>query len=349
MRLTAVSAWTVAALTALAALAAVGAYLWRSFDQPLPMGPSRVEFRVTNGATARSIARAVRGAGVEINELEFIAAARATGATRQLRAGRYAIDRGMSINALVAMLKRGDVLRERLTVVEGSTFQDLRAQLASTAELQHDTGRLSDSQLLRALGASQAHAEGLFAPDTYVFDPGSSELELLRRAYREQAERLARAWNERSPGLPYRDAYEALIMASIIEKETGRPDERRLVAGVFVNRQRRGMALQTDPSVIYGLGGRFDGRLHRRDLETDTPYNTYLRAGLPPTPIGLPGRASIEAALNPDKTTALYFVARGDGSSEFSATLAEHNRAVDRYQRAGVGSSGAPGQPGLND
>ena len=317
MRLTTASASILAVLAAVAALAAGGAYLWRSFERPLPMSAGRVEIRVSNGATARSIARAVRGAGVEINELEFVAAARATGATRQLRAGRYAIEPGMSINALVSMLKRGDVLRERLTVVEGATFQDLRAQLAATAELQHDSGKLSDSQLLRALGAPQAHAEGLFAPDTYVFDPGSSELELLRRAYREQADRLARAWSERTADLPYRDPYEALIMASIIEKETGRPDERRLVAGVFVNRKRRGMPLQTDPTVIYGLGQRFDGHLHRRDLEADTPYNTYLRPGLPPTPIALPGRASIEAALNPEKTSALYFVARGDGSSEF--------------------------------
>jgi len=280
------------------------------------------------------LVRACRAAGVDLNELEFIAVARATGATHTLRAGRYAIEGGMSMQSLVDMLKRGDVLRERLTIPEGTTFEELRAQLASVAELQHDTAKLSDAQLLRAIGAVENNPEGLFAPDTYPFDFGSSDLELYRRAYRLQAERVEHAWNARAPDLPYRNPYEALIMASIIEKETGQPDERRRVAGVFVNRQRRGMPLKTDPSVIYGLGDHFDGRLHRQDLDSYTPYNTYVRPGLPPTPIALPGRAAIEAALNPETTTALYFVARGDGTSEFSATLAQHNRAVDRFQRA---------------
>jgi len=348
-RLSRVAAWALLALSLAAAAAAIGAYLWRSFESPLRMSSSRVEIRIANGATARSIAHAIRNAGVDLNELEFIAAARATGATRQLRAGRYAIEQGMSLRSLVEMLESGDVLHEHLTIVEGSTFRDLRDQLAATPELTHDTAALSDAQLLKAIGATRAHAEGLFAPDTYVFDPGSGELEVLRRAYRTQSERLAAAWSERSPDLPYHDAYEALIMASLIEKETGRPEERRTIAGVFVNRQRRGMPLQTDPAVIYGLGELFDGRLHRKNLETDTPYNTYLRAGLPPTPIALPGRAAIEAALRPEKTPALYFVARGDGSSEFSATLAEHNRAVDRYQRAGSKAGAAPSQPSLNE
>jgi UPF0755 protein len=344
-RLPTAAVWVLVALCLMAGFAAAGAYLWRSLERPLQMNVSRVEIRIANGANARSIARAVRAAGVGLNELEFLAAARATGATRQLRAGRYAIEQGMSLNALVDMLKRGDVLREKLTIVEGSTFRELRQQLADTPELLHDTVRLSDSQLLQALGAAEQHPEGLFAPDTYVFDPGSSELELLRRAYRTQAERLARAWNGRAGDLPYQDPYQALVMASIIEKETGRPDERGRVAGVFINRQRRGMPLQTDPTVVYGLGERFDGRLHRKDLEADTPYNTYLRAGLPPTPIALPGQASLDAATNPDQTPALYFVARGDGSSEFSATLAEHNRAVDRYQRGAGRASAAAVQP----
>lgn len=334
MRVSRVLAWTLLLLVLVAALAGTATWCWRRYESPLPMGVARVEFRVSNGATARSVARSLRAAGVQVNELEFLAAARATGASRHLRAGRYAVEPGVSLQALVEMLKRGDVLRERLTIIEGSTFRELRRQLADAPELLHDTGALSDSQLLHALGAPQGNAEGLFAPDTYVFDPGSSELELLRRAYRVQAERLDRAWTHRAPDLPYGDSYEALIMASIVEKETGRPDERRRVAGVFVNRRRRGMPLQTDPTVIYGLGDRFDGHLHHRDLQTDTPYNTYLRAGLPPTPIALPGWAAIEAALNPEPTPALYFVARGDGSSEFSKTLIEHNRAVERYQRA---------------
>jgi UPF0755 protein len=322
---------SVLALTA----GAGGAYLWRCFERPLQMSAERVEVRVANGASARTIAHAVRAAGVELNELEFIAMARATGATRSLRAGRYGIERGMSMRTLVEMIKRGEVLRERLTIVEGTTFRELRAQFASTSELQHDTAKLSDQNLLQAIGASEKNPEGLFAPDTYVFDPGSSDLDLYRRAYRMQAERVAQAWDARAPDLPYRDAYEALIMASLVEKETGQATERRRVAAVFVNRQRRGMPLQTDPSVIYGLGDRFDGRLYRKDLDQDTPYNTYVRPGLPPTPIALPGRAAIEAALNPETTQDLYFVARGDGTSQFSATLAEHQRAVDRFQRAG--------------
>ncbi len=334
-RLPRASGWILLAVTLLAAALAVAAYLWRTFDRPLPMRSDRVEFRVANGASARSIAHAIRAAGVGLNELEFIAVARATGATRQLRAGRYAIEAGMSMKSLVQMLQQGDVLRERITIVEGQTFHDLRVLLADTAELEHDSARLSGPELLRAIGAPEAHPEGLFAPDTYLFDPGSSDLDLLRRAYRIQSERLQRAWNARPSGLPYRNAYEALIMASIVEKETGQPEERRRIAGVFVNRQRRGMPLQTDPTVIYGLGDHYDGRLHRRDLDADSPYNTYVRSGLPPTPIALPGSAAIEAALNPETTPALYFVARGDGTSEFSATLAEHNRAVDRFQRAG--------------
>jgi UPF0755 protein len=345
--------WLAAALALIAAAGGLGAYLWLGIVHPLPLAAGRTEFRVGAGASARGIARAIRDAGVDLNELEFIGAVKATGATRHLRAGRYAIEEGMSIRSLVQMLKRGDVLRERLTIPEGSTFQELRQMLAATEDLQHDSARLDDASLLRAVGAAENHPEGIFAPDTYVFDPGSSDLELLRRAYKTQAERLARAWGERAPGLPYGSAYEALIMASIIEKETGRPDERGLVAGVFVNRRRRGMPLQTDPTIIYGLGDRFDGHLHHEDLLVDTPYNTYLHAGLPPTPIALPGRASIEAALNPDKTPAIYFVARGDGSSEFSSTLADHNRAVNRFQRSGVrgsaSASAAPAADGVRD
>ncbi|HEX4584017.1 MAG TPA: endolytic transglycosylase MltG [Burkholderiaceae bacterium] len=324
-------------VSVLAVSASVGVFCsLRDLDRPLAMSAHRVEVRIANGASARSIAHAIRSAGVGLNELEFVALARASGATRTLRAGRYAIERGMSMRAVVEMIQRGDVLRERLTILEGTTFDELREQFDSTPELQHQTAKLSKAQLLRAIGASEKDAEGLFAPDTYLFDPGSSDLDLYRRAYRMQAERIANAWQLRAPDLPYRNPYEALIMASLIEKETGQPGERRRVAAVFVNRQRLGMPLQTDPAVIYGLGDAFDGRLHRKDLDADTPYNTYLRSGLPPTPIALPGQAAIEAAVNPETTRDLYFVARGDGTSQFSATLAEHQRAVDRFQRTGA-------------
>jgi len=195
---------------------------------------------------------------------------------------------------------------------------------------------MTPAQLLQAIGASEAHPEGLFAPDTYLYDPGSSDLDVWRRAYRAQMASLQDAWDSRAADLPYRAPYEALIMASIIEKETGQPGERPMIGGVFVNRLRRGMLLQTDPTIIYGLGERFDGNLRKRDLLTDGPYNSYTRAGLPPTPIALPGRAAIDAALKPATTDALYFVARGDGTSQFSNSLDAHNRAVDRYQR-GIG------------
>ena len=333
--------WLGLASVLVVAAGAAGLYFWRGFELALAMRGDRVEVRIANGASARTIAHAIRAAGVDLNELEFVAAARASGATHSLRAGRYEIENGMSMRDVIAMIKRGEVLREELTVLEGTTFRELREQLEATAELRHETSRLTDAQLLEAVGAAEKDPEGLFAPDTYVFDPGSSDMDLYRRAYQTQAERLARAWYARASGLPYQNAYEALIMASLIEKETGRADERRRVAAVFVNRQHLKMPLQTDPSVIYGLGDRFDGRLHRKDLEADTPYNTYLRTGLPPTPIALPGLASIDAALNPESTHDLYFVARGDGTSQFSTNFTEHQRAVDRFVRASSAASAA--------
>jgi len=324
------------ALYLFCALAAVASWAWYELVRPLEVPRDGVEVRVVPGSTARLVARQLREAGVAVNSWEFVVAATLTRTTRSLRAGRYSVGQGASILSLVEKLRRGDVEHGQLTIVEGSSFADLRSVLAQSIELRHDTADWTESQILHAIGAQETRAEGLFAPDTYIFDPGSSDVEVYRQAYLAQKDRIERAWQARAADLPYADTYEALIMASIIEKETGRTEERRQVAAVFVNRKRLGMPLQTDPTVIYGLGSRFDGRLHKRDLQTDTPYNTYTRVGLPPTPISLPGRAAIEAALNPDPTKALYFVGRGDGSSEFSLTLAEHNRAVDRYQRAGA-------------
>ena len=325
--------WRLAALL-LVALAVVAGLLVFTFRQPLDMTQDRVELRVAAGASARGIARQARAAGISVNEHLFIAAARLTDATGHLRAGRYEIARGISLEGLLDKLRRGEVLREKLTIVEGWTVRDLRAALAAHADLRQDSARMSTAELLKAVGASESHPEGLFAPDTYVFDPGSSDLDLLRNAYRAQASRLAEAWARRDPAVPLKTPYEALILASIVEKETGQASERGLVAGVVVNRLRRSMLLQTDPTVIYGLGEKFDGNLRKRDLLADGPYNTYTRAGLPPTPIALPGRAALQATLNPQTTRALYFVARGDGTSAFSETLSEHNRAVARYQLA---------------
>jgi peptidoglycan lytic transglycosylase G len=327
-----VRGWRLISLLVVLSAAAAAFYLWHAFKRPLDMPAERVEVRVATGSSARAVARQLQQAGVRIDVEAFVAAARATGATQSLRAGRYEITRGMNLLAVVDKLRRGEVLRERITIVEGTTFAEMRTVLAAHPEMRKDTANMSEADLLRALGADETHPEGLFAPDTYVFDTGSSDVEVLRQAYRAQRAVLQQAWEGRAAGLPYRTAYEALIMASIVEKETGLAAERARIAGVFVNRLQKGMLLQTDPTVIYGLGAKFDGNLRKRDLTTDSPYNTYMRPGLPPTPIALPGRAAIAAALNPDPTKALYFVSRGDGTSEFSETLTDHNRAVGKYQ-----------------
>jgi UPF0755 protein len=311
------------------------AMLWRLYEQPLPTRDERVEIRVPAGASARAIAGALREQGVDVNTELFVAVARLTEATKSLRAGRYEILRGMRLPDVINRLRRGETLKERLTIVEGWTFREMRAALAAHPLLRPDSKELTDAEVLRAIGSSEAHPEGLFAPDTYLFEAGSSDLDILRQAYRAQEARLQRAWQARSADLPLKSPYEALILASIVEKETGQHVERARIAAVFINRLRHGMLLQTDPTVIYGLGDRFDGNLRKRDLTTDTPYNTYTRGGLPPTPIALPGPASIEATLNPAPTRALYFVARGDGTSHFSESLAEHNRAVVKYQLGG--------------
>jgi len=236
---------------------------------------------------------------------------------------------------LLRKLTRGDVTQAEIAFIEGWTFRQIRERLDAHPDVRHDTKGLSDAEVMRLIGAAQGVAEGLFFPDTYLFSKQGRDIEVLRRAYRSMQRHLAREWESRAAGLPYADAYQALIMASIVEKETGRDQDRPLVAAVFVNRLRQGMLLQTDPTVIYGIGEKFDGNLRKRDLLTDTPYNTYTRSGLPPTPIAMPGLASLLAALHPAASQAVYFVARGDGSSQFSRTLDEHNQAVNRYQRLG--------------
>ncbi|MDQ3215859.1 MAG: endolytic transglycosylase MltG [Pseudomonadota bacterium] len=328
------SVWIAVVLVAGLAFVFAGLFgRWYVFERPLPLKEGRVEFRVAAGSSVRAIAQALQAAGIAVNADVTVAAARLTRTSQSLRAGRYAVESGITLGGLLDKLRAGDVLRERLTVVEGIVFRELRTLLSGQKELKQELLTASPGELLKAIGAVEAHPEGLFAPDTYVFDPGTSDIEIYRQAYRAQTRLLQQLWDRRASGVPYKTPYEALIMASIVEKETARPAERAMIAGVFVNRLRLGMLLQTDPSVIYGLGTSFDGNLRKRDLLSDTPYNSYTRAGLPPTPIALPGRASIEAALNPATTAALYFVARGDGTSHFSSTLSEHNRAVDKYQR----------------
>jgi UPF0755 protein len=318
----------------LVALLGLAAWTGYELQRTLIFSGDFAEVRVAAGSTARGVALQLRAAGVPIRSWEFVLAATLTRTSRALRAGRYRIESQTNLLALLQKFRRGDIERVQLTIVDGSDFAELRDLIAQSHDLRHDTLGWSDAQILQALGATETEPEGLFAPDTYAIDPDASDLALYGLAYHAQQDRLEQAWQARGPDLPYATAYQALTMASIIEKETGRVQERPLVAAVFVNRQRLGMPLQTDPTVIYGLGADFSGRLHKRDLLRDTPYNTYTRAGLPPTPISLPGREAIEAALHPDPSPVLYFVARGDGTSEFSTTLADHNRAVARFQRS---------------
>jgi UPF0755 protein len=224
-----------------------------------------------------------------------------------------------------------------VTIVEGWSFRQLRQALDQQTALDHRTQGLSETDIMRQLGAEPpaASPEGWFFPETYYVSSGEADLRVLRRSYRLMREHLAREWEARDPGLPLTTPYEALILASIVEKETGRPEDRGMVAAVFINRLKLGMKLQTDPTVIYGLGENFDGNLRKRDLAADHPYNTYTRTGMPPTPIAMPGLASLRATLHPARTDALYFVAKGDGSSHFSRTLEEHERAVSRWQKTG--------------
>jgi len=231
------------------------------------------------------------------------------------------------------MLVRGEETLRQVTLVDGWTFAQVRAALAKAEQLKPDTQGLTDEAIMALLGRPGTNPQGRFYPDTYNYAKGSSDLAVLRRAMRLMDTRLAAAWAQRAPGLPITTPDQALILASIVEKETGQAADRAMIAGVFCNRLRLGMPLQTDPSVIFGLGDKFDGTLHKRDLQTDTPWNTYTRVGLPPTPIAMPGDAALIAALHPATTKALYFVARGDGSSEFSTSLDEHNRAVNKYQK----------------
>ncbi len=315
----------------LASLAAVAAGWWLA-QRPVPIPAGQVDFTVSPGSTARGVARVMRDAGIGVEPELFYWLARLSGRARHIKAGSYEIGGQVSTLALLDKLTAGDVSLRELRLVEGWTFAQMRAAVDAHPDLVHDTRDLPADEILRRIGASEAHPEGLFFPDTYLFDLRSSDLALYRRAYHEMKKRLDAAWAERAPGLPLETPYEALILASIVEKETGHPADRGLVASVFVNRLRIGMRLQTDPTVIYGIGPTFDGNLRRRDLERDTPYNTYTRAGLPPSPIAMPGQASIEATLRPADTKNLYFVAKGDGTSIFSTNLRDHNRAVARYQ-----------------
>ena len=316
-----------ATAAAIAAAAALYLFAWRP---TLPSTP--VEFTITEGWGLRAAANGMVQAGVLDHALPMVLLGRLTGADTRIRAGHYELQAGATTWELLQKITSGDVTLSGITFVEGWTLRQWRAAIAASPDIRRESPPMADAELAQALGLDAGSLEGRLFPDTYLFTRGSTERALLARALRTMDEHLAREWAVRGANLQVRTPYEALVLASIIEKETGSPGDRKRISGVFHNRLRIGMRLQTDPTVIYGMGEAFDGDLRRRDLREDTPFNTYTRAGLPPTPIAMPGLASLRAALHPEPTRALYFVARGDGTSEFSETLADHNRAVRKYQ-----------------
>jgi len=322
---------TLIALTALAVATALWLYLW--LHRPLDLATDTVEVSIELGTSPRSIANAWVQGGVQAPGWLLYEWFRWSGESRLIRAGSYEIDRQTTPISLLGIMVRGDESKAFVRFNEGWTLQQVRAELARAEALKPTTAAMSDAELMAALGDASTAAEGRFYPDTYSYSKGSTDLAVLRRAHHAMKQRLAAAWADRAADTPLRTPDEALTLASIVEKETGQPDDRGKVAAVFINRLRIGMPLQTDPTVIYGMGAAFDGNLRKRDLQTDTPYNTYTRRGLPPTPISMPGKASLLAAVRPQPSRALYFVARGDGSSEFSEDLAAHNRAVNKFQR----------------
>ena len=318
------------------ALLLLGASLWW-LQEPMPLrlqpGNAVIDLEIEPGTSANGVASAVVASGADVPVLLLQTWFRFSGQARQIKAGSYELVPGTTPRRLLRMLVRGEEAVKSVTLVEGWTFAQVRAALQKAEQLTPNTPALSPEIIMEKLGKPGIHPEGRFFPDTYNYAKGSSDLAVLKRAARAMDRRLDAAWSLRSPDTPLQSAEQALILASIVEKETGKPSDRAQIGGVFSNRLRIGMPLQTDPTVIYGLGAKFDGNLRKRDLQADTPYNTYTRPGLPPTPIAMPGKASLLAAVQPAPTKALYFVSRGDGSSEFSANLDEHNRAVNKYIR----------------
>ncbi|WP_411882196.1 endolytic transglycosylase MltG [Polaromonas sp. YR568] len=318
------------------ALLLFGAGLWW-LHEPIPLrlapGSQVVDLEIEPGTPASGVAEVIVASGADVPAIFLHAWFRFSGQGRLIKAGSYELAPGTTPQKLLSMLVRGDQALKSVTLVEGWNFNQVRAALQKAEQLSPDTLNLAPEAIMQKLGKPGVHPEGRFFPDTYTYAKGSSDLAVLKRAARAMDKRLDAAWALRNPDTPLKTPDEALILASIVEKETGKPSDRAQIGGVFTNRLRQGMLLQTDPTVIYGLGDKFDGNLRKRDLLADTPYNTYTRAGLPPTPIAMPGRAALLAAVQPAPTKAIYFVARGDGSSHFSSSLDEHNRAVNKYIR----------------
>lgn len=315
----------------LAALFAGAAGWW--LNQPLALQSDTVDLSIEPGTTGRALAQVVKDSGIEVNTTLLYGWFRLSGESRLIKAGSYEIGRDDTPRSLLNKLVRGEESLRAVTLVEGWNFSQMRAALSKAEHLTHTTQALEPDLIMNSLGKPGVHPEGRFYPDTYTYAKGSSDLAVLKRAMRAMDAKLTAAWSQRQSDSVLKTPEQLLILASIIEKETGRASDRAMISGVFTNRLRIGMLLQTDPTVIYGLGDAFDGNLRRRHLLADTPWNTYTRGGLPPTPIAMPGKASLLAAVHPANTKALYFVARGDGTSQFSATLEEHNRAVNKFQR----------------
>ena len=313
--------------------AALGGAVYWWLDAPMRLATPTIDLSIEPGTSPRALAQDVQDAGVDVNPLFLYAWFRFSGLARGIKAGSYELDVTITPRRLLSKLVRGEEALRAVTLVEGWNWRQVRQALARADQLKGDSTELDDAAIMARLGRPGMVPEGRFYPDTYTYSKGSSDLAVLQRALRAMDKKLEAAWQARDSNLPLKSPEEALILASIVEKETGRGSDRPLIASVFVNRLRSGMLLQTDPTVIYGMGERFDGNLRKRDLLTDTPWNTYTRPGLPPTPIAMPGRGALLAAVHPAESRSLYFVARGDGSSHFSATLDEHNRAVNQFQR----------------
>jgi UPF0755 protein len=320
-----------------------GAWSWnqmqKHLDRPLQLAGTSVHYTVLPGASIGSISRDLALADILTGPGYLVIAARLSGQAGRIQAGEYALTRGLTPRRLLDRMVEGRVAQHRLTLIEGWSFDAVRSALAAHPKVKQTLVGLCRDEVMARVYGNARDPEGQFYPDTYRFPAGTSDVAILRMAEKRMAGKLARAWARRAPGLPYRRPYEALVMASIIEKETTAAAERPAIAGVFVRRLQRGMPLQTDPSVIYALGAGFDGDLRRSDLDIESPYNTYRHAGLPPTPIAMPSEASLHATLHPGGGEALYFVAKGDGHHHFSTTLEEHNKAVDIYQPQGVRGS----------
>lgn len=308
-------------------------WLYHHYHREIALPYTPYEFSIESGSNLKQIAQQLVDAGILSDTWSFILLSRYLGSDSAIKAGDYLLTENPSQIELLEYLIKGDIRQNEIRFIEGWTFAQFREILDNHPDIRNTTGGMSEAEIMQLIGADELSAEGLFFPDTYFFLKNSSDTEILRRAYQSMQHHLQAAWDERIESLPLKSPYEALILASIVEKETGLESDRAEIAGVFVNRLRIGMRLQTDPTVIYGMGDQFDGNLRKKDLQTDHNYNTYTRAGLPPTPIAMPGLASIRAAVNPATTDALYFVAKGNGKSKFSTNLQDHNRAVAKYQK----------------